>query len=222
LKTPDKTAYLKGNLEDLQRKLADAKSRLAKAPASKTTALRADISNLTYEVNRAKLALGQLRGKTVYIQAHMYVTGSAEARAAVSTSGAGRVFEYATGGLVGFPSGGRVRGAGTGTSDSILARVSNGEYVIPARRVQQYGVPMLDAMRAGTLATARPAAAPSWPSLGVGSVRAGGTPAPVVVNNTVVVENHGLIGSRRELEHWLTESLDRLRIQGRLPRGLSR
>jgi len=221
LKTPDKTAYLKGNLEDLQHKLADAKSRLAKAPASKTTALRADISNLTYEVNRAKLALGQLRDRTVYINAHMYVTGSSQARAAVSTAGAGRVFEYATGGLVGFPAGGRVRGAGTGTSDSILARVSNGEYVIPAARVQQYGQPMFDQIRAGTLATARPAAAgPSWPSLGVGTSR----PAPTV-NMTYTYQlnftNTGVLGSRREVENWLTESLDRLRIQGRLPRGVA-
>jgi hypothetical protein len=221
LKTPDKTAYLKGNLEDLQRKLADAKSRLAKAPASKTTAIRADISNLTYEINRAKLALGQLRGKTVYIQAHMYVTGSAEARSAVSTSGAGRVFEYASGGLVGFPSGGRVRGAGTGTSDSILARVSNGEYVIPAARVQQYGQPMFDQIRAGTLATARPATAPSWTSLGVGSSR-----TSTVMNITwapqINLTNSGVIGSKREVENWLTASLEQLRRTGRLPMGATR
>jgi hypothetical protein len=61
LKTPDRTAYLKGNVEDLKRKLADAKIRLEKAPSSKTAAIRGDISNLQYELNRAQLALGQLR-----------------------------------------------------------------------------------------------------------------------------------------------------------------
>lgn len=218
LKTPDKTAQLKGNVDDLKRKITEAKSRLDKAPSSKTAAIRADISNLTYELNRAKLALGQLHGKTVYIQAHMYVTGSSQARAAVSTAGAGRVFEYATGGLVGFPAGGRVRGAGTGTSDSILARVSNGEYVIPATRVQQYGQAMFDQIRAGTLATARPAAAPSWTSLGVGSSR-----TSTVMNITwapqIHLTNSGVIGSQREVENWLTASLERLRRTGRLPMG---
>jgi hypothetical protein len=47
-----------------------------------------------------------------------------------------------------FAEGGPVRGAGTGTSDSILTRLSNGEYVIPeaiTRRIR----PFLDALRAG-------------------------------------------------------------------------
>ncbi|MDQ0831938.1 hypothetical protein QF032_003782 [Streptomyces achromogenes] len=129
---------------------------------------------------------------------------------------------YATGGLVGFPSGGRVRGAGTGTSDSILARVSNGEYVIPARRVQEYGPAMFDAIRAGTLSTARPAAAaPSWSSLGVGSMRTAAAAGPTNISLTVKVTNSGVLGSQREVENWLTMSLDRLKRQGRL-NGLMR
>lgn len=46
----------------------------------------------------------------------------------------------------GFASGGLVRGAGTGTSDSIMARLSNGEYVMRSAAVQQYGKTMLDNM----------------------------------------------------------------------------
>lgn len=46
----------------------------------------------------------------------------------------------------GFANGGLVRGAGTGTSDSILARLSNGEYVMRAAAVQQYGKTLLDNM----------------------------------------------------------------------------
>lgn len=45
-----------------------------------------------------------------------------------------------------FASGGHVRGPGTGTSDSILARLSDGEYVIKAAAVRKYGVGMLDAL----------------------------------------------------------------------------
>lgn len=41
-------------------------------------------------------------------------------------------------------SGGHVRGPGTGTSDSILARLSNGEFVVKAAAVRKYGVNMLN------------------------------------------------------------------------------
>jgi hypothetical protein len=54
--------------------------------------------------------------------------------------------------LDGFATGGLIRGAGSGTSDSILARVaggphirvSNGEYIVPAATVQAYGVGFFD------------------------------------------------------------------------------
>ena len=46
----------------------------------------------------------------------------------------------------GFATGGHVRGPGTGTSDSIMARLSNGEYVMRAAAVRQYGTSLLDKM----------------------------------------------------------------------------
>lgn len=55
-----------------------------------------------------------------------------------------------------FANGGRVRprgfvaGKGTGTSDSIPARLSNGEYVLPADTVKAVGVEALDSLRAAT------------------------------------------------------------------------
>lgn len=49
----------------------------------------------------------------------------------------------------GFATGGPVYGSGTGTSDSINARLSNGEYVMPARQTRQYRNE-LAAMRAGS------------------------------------------------------------------------
>lgn len=45
-----------------------------------------------------------------------------------------------------FAGGGRVRGPGTSTSDSIWARLSNGEFVMNARAVQRFGVGALEAM----------------------------------------------------------------------------
>lgn len=46
----------------------------------------------------------------------------------------------------GYATGGSVRGPGTGTSDSIMARLSNGEYVLRAAAVKQYGTRLLDDM----------------------------------------------------------------------------
>jgi len=49
--------------------------------------------------------------------------------------------------LPAFATGGHVRGAGTGTSDSILARLSDGEFIIPAAAVKNYGVDFLNSLR---------------------------------------------------------------------------
>lgn len=48
--------------------------------------------------------------------------------------------------LPAFASGGHIKGPGTGTSDSILARLSNGEYVVRAAAVRKYGLQTLHAM----------------------------------------------------------------------------
>jgi hypothetical protein len=49
--------------------------------------------------------------------------------------------------------GGPIYGPGGPTSDSILARLSNGEYVVRAASVQKYGVQFLEAINAGRFAT---------------------------------------------------------------------
>ena len=48
----------------------------------------------------------------------------------------------------GFAEGGYVAGPGTGTSDSIPARLSNGEYVMPAATVRHFGRNFMDSIRA--------------------------------------------------------------------------
>jgi hypothetical protein len=60
----------------------------------------------------------------------------------------------------GFAEGGKVTGPGTGTSDSILTRLSNGEYVINAAAASAIGYDTLDALNEGrTPATTAPLAA---------------------------------------------------------------
>lgn len=59
----------------------------------------------------------------------------------------------ASGGFFGglFASGGIIRGPGSGTSDSIPARLSNGEYVLNAQAVKKWGLPLLNALNEGRM-----------------------------------------------------------------------
>jgi len=50
----------------------------------------------------------------------------------------------------GFATGGRVRGAGSGTSDDIIAKLSNGEFVVNAEATRKY-LPLLEALNNGQL-----------------------------------------------------------------------
>lgn len=61
----------------------------------------------------------------------------------------GMDFGSKTKGKFGFATGGYVAGPGTGTSDSIPAMLSNGEYVINANAVRRIGVGNLDALNQG-------------------------------------------------------------------------
>ena len=65
----------------------------------------------------------------------------ARAKAEASSGGSGGSTSKATGGYV--------SGAGTGTSDSIPAWLSNGEFVIKARSVRKWGLGILSALNAG-------------------------------------------------------------------------
>ncbi|SKG75786.1 exported protein [Mycobacteroides abscessus subsp. bolletii] len=51
----------------------------------------------------------------------------------------------------GYAAGGLLSGPGTGTSDSMLARVSNGEFIVKASSVSKYGAGMLHALNEGKL-----------------------------------------------------------------------
>ncbi|MGW6210932.1 hypothetical protein [Streptomyces sp. NPDC055109] len=163
LRTPDKTARLKGNIEDLEAKVTAAKKRLSSVPASRKASVRGDISNLEYEISRAQQRLRDIDGKT----AVTYVLMKTKTSNAGSVfheggnyAGGGQVRGYAGGGaLQYFPGGGQVQGPGTATSDSILAlfasgaraKVSTTEFVVKASSVGKYGLPLLNALNDGRL-----------------------------------------------------------------------
>jgi chorismate mutase len=148
LRTPDKTARLKGNLDDLKSKLDEAAKRLKNAPSSKQTAIRGNIDDLKFKISEAQRRLNAIDGKTAVTYVVMKTT----------TSNAGTVFHeggnYASGGPIGFPGGGPISGPGTGTSDSIPIMASNGEYVINARSTAKYRS-LIEAINAGTLGGGR-------------------------------------------------------------------
>ncbi|MGW4040475.1 hypothetical protein ACWEIM_30070 [Streptomyces sp. NPDC004778] len=152
LRTPDKTARLKGNLEDLEAKLSSAKAKLKSVPDSRRAKVLAEISDLQRKIGQAKYALSTLQNKTVTVTTRYVVVG--DSSAARRSGSEGSQLKYANGGLVGFPGGGMVTGPGTGTSDSILARVSNGEFVVRARSVAKYGAAFLSAINEGRLGMA--------------------------------------------------------------------
>ncbi|WP_232626720.1 hypothetical protein [Streptomyces alfalfae] len=158
LKTPNKTAYLRGNLKDLQDKLATAKDRLRKVPDSRKAQIRADIRDLQAKIRQAKRDIASVKGKTVGIGVYTtnyYKTvqsgGSVppmlrRPKGATGGQYTGRAFRthYATGGPV--------EGPGTGTSDDVWAPwLSAGEFVIKAKSVAKYGLRFLTALNEGRL-----------------------------------------------------------------------
>lgn len=186
LKTPDKTARLRGNLQDLEAKLASAKRQLGSVPDSRKAAIKAQITDLQNKVAAAKRALAQVQSKTVTITAH-YRKDGASFLGASGRYAEGGLVRFASGGPVGYPGGGAVRGPGTGTSDSIMAMVSNGEFVVRAAAVARYGLGLFEALnseRLGTRRAARPVSAGR--SATVSAPRAS-TPQQV----TITVNIHG-------------------------------
>ncbi|MFF9215632.1 V-type ATP synthase subunit E family protein [Streptomyces viridosporus] len=168
LKTPDKTAKLRGDMEDLEKKLADAKAKLKKVPDSRKAKVRADIEQLERQIEAARRQLNGIDGKTAttYIVSHYKVqgaTGEARNLRKLRPGGVaqgGRVPGYADGGGIQyFPDGGYVSGPGGPQEDAILAlfasgaiaRVSDTEFVIRSASVTKYGVPFLAAVNQGVL-----------------------------------------------------------------------
>lgn len=87
-------------------------------------------------VQKSIATLGPIAGPPAY----------AGATAAMTAAGMGSI---TVGAVMGKADGGPVFGAGTGTSDSIPAMLSNGEYVINAKAVRRLGLPLLNALNNG-------------------------------------------------------------------------
>ncbi|MGX9921792.1 hypothetical protein ACWIG4_18280 [Streptomyces sp. NPDC002248] len=188
LKTPDKTAYLRGNKEDLDAKVKAAQAKVDSLKQKRKTAVGADKADLDRKISAAQAKVNSLKQKrAVAIRATNQVNGAVnnavasllrvkdrnvQIRAVFTMPNApgpwatglggrkdGGLIKRANGGPIpGFPGGGLLRGPGTSTSDSILMWGSNGEYMIKAASVAKYGTAFMDAINSGRLPTGKQAA----------------------------------------------------------------
>lgn len=94
LKAPSKTAFLKGDVSDLQAKLTQAKADLKAAPASKKLEIRGNIVDLQNKLAAAQRALAGVHGKTVHVNV---IYDLASKGVGVAVPGGGK---YATGAVV--------------------------------------------------------------------------------------------------------------------------
>ncbi|MFG3180051.1 hypothetical protein ACGFZC_34035 [[Kitasatospora] papulosa] len=143
---------LKMDINSWNTQIETAKAKLKTVPPSKQAAIKATIADLQNKVAAAKRDLSTLQNRVITVTTRFVTVG--DSSAARNGASHGSALKYASGGLVGYPGGGMVTGPGTGTSDSILARVSNGEFVIKAKSVARYGARFLAAINEGRLGMA--------------------------------------------------------------------
>lgn len=167
-KVQDKVAATKGKKITMEAPTAEARAQLEalgfkiKNTKGKKVEITVPTGSQQAAVNALAAAIRRLSDKTIRILT-IREERSVKSTAGRPTSGEGGVSKYARGGLVRrfadggmvqlFPSGGPIVGPGTGTSDSIPALVSNGEYVIKADAVRKYGLAMFDRINAKRFAS---------------------------------------------------------------------
>ncbi len=128
---------VQSNLDELQDQVADMKLEL-----EEDTFSTHDIDDNAKEVQRAidKLKLPTSSVHTIFEKRVPMPQGKKDG---------GLIQAFASGGHALRRAAGRISGAGTGTSDSILARLSNGEFVIKAAMVRKWGAGFFAALNSG-------------------------------------------------------------------------
>lgn len=169
-------------------------------------------AELELEALNRKLSLYEGRHYTEYIDVKTrYIGGSGGGGHSVLPPGEAGLPGHATGGMIGGASSlsgigqGLVRGAGSWTSDSILARLSAGEWVTQAAVVAQQGLARMAALNSGNAdIVPRYAEGGGWtPPSWLGRMG-----SPSTVTATVVVHTDSAVLTRLE------------RIESRLARGI--
>lgn len=118
------TAALVAPFENARNQIGSIWSAISAFATTGVNAILADVGRLTLSINQ------MIANIIASLQRAAAAAASLRAQAASGRDESGGP---------GFASGGHVRGPGTGTSDSILAMISNGEFVIRAAAVRKFG-----------------------------------------------------------------------------------
>jgi len=141
--TRKRVLKVQGEVQDALQKLEATKAKLASVPASKRTEVRAEVASAQANLYAVLRTLQSLQSKTLTITTVNRKVDQAVS-AGASRGAAGAAYKA---------SGGYVSGPGSATSDSIPARLSNGEFVLQASAVRRYGVPFLSRVNEGRYAS---------------------------------------------------------------------
>lgn len=148
----DKRAKLTADVADWRSKVAAAELQLRTAKGEKKATLKANIDDWRRKIGTAQLMINNLpasRSTTLTInRVTRFTTVNETSKVPIARR------DYATGGPIGFPGGGPIRGPGTATSDSIPIMASNGEYMINARSTAKH-LPLIEAINADKLGAGR-------------------------------------------------------------------
>lgn len=170
-------------------RLADS---LRLIPGIYTAIVRTNAGEEAGKVAGLQRSIDLLHGKTVTVTTSFRDVTS-------GTNLTGRRQAFADGGLAGFPVGGQIQGAGGPRTDSILARVSDGEFIVNAKATSQ-NLDLLHAINSGRpVAPRQPLSAAAF---------AGGTTS---VEAQVVQLSIDLSGADSRILEWLK---DRIRKDG--------
>ncbi len=150
-----------GSSEEAQAAIAAYSAEVKRTPTQVTTHFYVDASG-AYRSTTELINWIQSRRPTLTIT-EVLVQASA-----IQSGGRGHL-------VPGAATGGHITGPGTGTSDSIPVRLSNGEFVMRAAAVQKYGVGLMNAINSGK--------APGF--AGGGSVGRSSSPAPSMMGGVM-------------------------------------
>lgn len=132
-------------MSDYAKRMAQqTKGAVDAVPSYKSTTVQIQVYGME-QIEAARASLGNLAANSM-IAANAYASG-----AAYRKWNGGPIRAFADGGF-----NGPVMGPGTGVSDSILALLSNGEYVMKASAVSKFGLGFMDAVNNGIMPAANP------------------------------------------------------------------
>ncbi|ENO85539.1 hypothetical protein [Thauera aminoaromatica] len=169
----DKTATIRADTTQAEQALGEVKGAVDAVPAEKATLVEADAAAAQQTLAEVQRAVDAIPAEKTIIVRTVSEGGTPTFSDPVSDWNSKQN---------GFAAGGLIRGPGTGTSDSILARLSDGEFVVRAAAVRHYGTDLLARLNGLRLPRFAEGGLVSSGVMPVGSDGGGGGNTPVVLD----------------------------------------